>query len=333
MKDVAEIAGVSVQTVSAVVNDKPEITAETRDRVLAAIEALNYRPSLGARSLRTRKTQTIALVVSNITSVAIAAMAGAAEAHAYEFGYSLLFYDTQNDVERETNFFKAVVQQWVDGVIFIPALGQLGRLDILQAAGIPSVAIDRVPENYDGPAVMLNNTKVGCLAAEHLLELGHTDLAHISGPQPLRLAQERARGFLQALETAGMDAQRCLIEEGDFKCESGYGAMQRLLARHPRPTAVFAANDLMAIGAMRAVDEAGLRVPADVSIVGVDDIQVAAFQNPPLTTIHQPLTELGTTGVQLLLDILKGQELTAPQIVIEPTLIVRQSTGKHQERR
>lgn len=328
MKDVARLAGVSIQTVSAVVNNKPDITAETRARVLAAVKQLNYQPDLLARSLRTRQTHTIALVVSNIASIAIASMATAAEAHAHTFGYRMILYNTHNDVERETNYFKAAVQQRVDGVVFIAAMGRLGRLDILQAAGIPAVAIDRVPDNYSGPAVMLDNVKAGRLAGDHLLDLGHRHLAHIGGPMEIRLARERLAGFQQALAAQGLDPTSCAVEEGIFNCQHGYLAMQRLLASQPRPTAVFAANDLMAIGAMRAVDEAGLRVPHDISIVGLDDIEVAAYQVPPLTTVRQPCAELATVGVQLLLDILAGKRSAQTQIVVEPTLIVRQSTTR-----
>lgn len=328
MKDVARLASVSIQTVSAVVNNKPEITAETRARVLAAVEQLNYQPYSIARSLRTRQTRTIALVVSNIASVAIAAMASAAEAYAQSFGYSLILHNTHNDSDRETNYFNTVVQLWVDGVIFIPAMGRLGRLDILQKAGIPSVVIDRIPDDYSGPGVMLDNLQVGRLAGEHLLDLGHRRLAHIGGPLDLRMARERFGGFKQALEARGLDPDVCPVEEGSFTCQTGYEAMQRLLASRSRPTAVFAANDLMAIGAMRAVGEAGLRVPEDISIVGVDDIEVAAFQTPPLTTISQSFSQLATLGVQLLLDILAGKEPVQPQLVIEPTLVARQSTTR-----
>lgn len=328
MKDVAQLVGVSIQTVSAVVNNKPEITEETRARVLTAIEQLGYHPYSVARSLRTRQTRTIALVVSNIASVAIAAMASAAEAHAHAFGYSLTLFNTHNDIERETSYFNTVAQQWVDGVVFIPAMGQLGRVDILQAAKIPFVAIDRVPDGYSGPSVMLDNLEAGRLAAEHLLDLGHRRLAHLAGPLSIRLARERLAGFQQAIEARGLTLSPEAIAEGNcnFTCHSGYLAMQRLLALPVLPTAVFAANDLMAIGGMRAVAEAGLRVPHDISIVGVDDIEVAAFQTPPLTTICQPFTQLATLGVQLLLDILVGKELTTPQVVIEPSLIIRQST-------
>jgi DNA-binding LacI/PurR family transcriptional regulator len=195
MKDVAQLAGVSIQTVSAVVNNKPDISAQTRAKVLAVVKELNYQPDLVARSLRTRQTKSIALVVSNIASVAIATMAKAAEAHAHALGYRLILYNTDNDPKREANYFQAAVQQRADGVVFIAALGQLGYLDILEAARIPAVAIDRVPENYSGPAVMLDNFKAGRLAGEHLLDLGHQRMAHIGGPMEIRLARERSRSF------------------------------------------------------------------------------------------------------------------------------------------
>ena len=328
MKDVAQLSGVSIQTVSAVINNKSEISEETRARVLAAVKELNYQPDLVARSLRTRQTKTIALVVSNIASVAIATMAKAAEAHAHASGYRLILYNTDNDSERETNYFKAAVQQWVEGVVFIAAMGRLGQVDILEDAGIPVVAIDRIPDKYNGPAVMLDNFKVGRLAGDHLLDLGHQRLAYIGGPTKIRLARERVSGFQQALEERGIESIAYHTGEGVFSCQHGYLAMQQLLTRQPRPTAVFAGNDLMAIGAMRAVDEAGLRVPHDISIVGVDDIEMAAFQTPPLTTVRQNCAELATLGIQLLFDILAGNPLTQTQIVIEPTLIVRQSTTR-----
>jgi DNA-binding LacI/PurR family transcriptional regulator len=248
------------------------------------------------------------------------------------FGYRLILYNTHNDIEREASYFNAVVQQWVDGVIFVPAKGGLGRLDLLQSAEIPSVAIDRIPDNYTGPAVMLDNLEAGRLAGEHLLDLGHRHLAHISGPMELRLARERLAGFQQAFEARGLKPSSCIVEDNSFTCQSGYLAMQQLLACQPCPTAVFVANDLMAIGAMRAVDEVGLQVPHDISIVGVDDVQVAAFQTPPLTTIRQPFTQMATLGVQLLLDLLAGKEVAQPQIVVEPMLITRGSTQQPRSR-
>ncbi len=327
MRDVARLAGVSVQTVSCVINGKPGITEETRARVQAAIEQLGYRPYSVARSLRTRQTRTIALVVSDIANPSFATMASAAEDYAHRFGYSLSLYNTHDDIEREAQYIRMATERWVDGVLFVSVKDYMNSLEALQAAGIPSVAIDRIPEHYTGPSVTLDNIKAGRIAAEHLLDLGHTCIAHISGPLELRLARERMLGFRQAIEERGITPGPCVTGEGNWECEAGYYAMQRLLDHTPRPTAVFAANDRMAIGAMRAIYEAGLSVPDDISIVGLDDIEVAAFQNPPLTTVRQSFAQLATLGVQLLLDIIAGKQPAQPKIVIEPTLIVRRSTA------
>lgn len=325
MKDVAERVGVSVQTISAVINNKPGITEETRARVLEAVQQLGYRPYSIARSLRTGRTRTIALIVSDIANPSFATMASAAEDYAHTFGYSLLVFNTHDDSERENSYIRTASQSWIDGVLFVSAADQMTSLDAFQAANIPPVAIDRIPEHYDGPSVTLDNVKAGSIAAEHLMNLGHTSIAHISGPMKLRLARERRNGFLQALADRGLSPG--MVNEGDWTCESGYTAMRLILKSHPRPTAVFAANDRMAIGAMQAIYEAGLCVPGDLSIVGLDDIEVAAYQIPPLTTIRQPFAELGTRAVRLLLEIIETGQTNPRQIVIDPLLIVRQSTA------
>ena len=325
MRNVAEKVGVSVQTVSAVINDKPGITEETRARVLAAIAELGYRPYSIARSLRTRQTRTLALVVSDIANPSFATMASAAEDYAHQFGYSLSVYNTHDDIERETNYVRTATQRWIDGVLFVSAEDRMTSLNELESAGIPSVAIDRIPQHYTGPSVTLDNTKAGYIAAKYLLDLGHTCIAHISGPTKLRLVRERMAGYQAALAERGLPPDACIIREGDWVCESGYAAMADILRGEPRPTAVFAANDRMAIGAMHAVSQAGLRVPDDISFVGVDDIEVAAYQIPALTTIRQSFAELATLAVQLLLEIIEHGRPEQPQIMIEPQLIERQS--------
>ncbi len=199
MKDVAREAGVSVQTVSAVVNDKPGITDGTRRRVLDTIKTLGYRPYTVARSLRTRKTRTISLIISDIADPSFATIASVAEEYAHRRGYSLVVYNTHDDVEREGRYLQNAIDRWIDGILFVAAQDRMDGLNDLQAAGIPTVAIDRIPEGYGGPSVSLNNVKAGRLAVEHLLGLGHTRLAHIAGPMHLSLARERAEGFRAAL--------------------------------------------------------------------------------------------------------------------------------------
>jgi LacI family transcriptional regulator len=328
MLDVAHAVGVSKQTVSAVINDKPGITPETRARVLAAIKQMEYRPDRVARSLATGRTQTIALIVSDISSPFIAKMAVAAEDTAHAHGYRLVVYNTHDDPRRETAYFVAAAEGAVDGVLFSSAADQNEGLDILRSANIPAVALDRVPDPYSGPCVMVDNILAMCLATDHLLELGHTHIAYINGPKQLRMTRERDAGFWQAVRARGVPATAMRLEgTGGWDPQSGYDAMRRILRDAPHVTAVLASADALAIGAMRAAHAAGLRVPDDVSIVGMDDIDIAAFQNPPLTTVRQFIGELATLGVQLLLDILNGDEVDQAERVLRPELVVRQSSG------
>jgi LacI family transcriptional regulator len=327
MRDVAALANVSVQTVSAVVNGKPGITEETSARVLDVIKQLGYRPDYTARSLRSGRRRTIALFVSNVANSVLGRMASAAEDYAYAADYSLVLYNTHDDAEREMSYVNMAAQRSVDGVLFVAANQPHKARQILEAVGIPSVIVDRLPEGYTGPSVGLDNMRAGQLAAEHLLSLGHTRLAHIAAPPGPRLSRERQAGFTQAVENAGIAADVRVEKVADFGCEPGYEAMQSLLQHNPLPTAVFAATDLAAIGAMAAIRQAGLQVPGDVSVVGLDNIEVSAFQSPPLTTIRQFLTQMAALGVQMLLDILAGKEPAQPQVALAPALIVRESTA------
>lgn len=327
MKDVARLANVSVQTVSTIMNGKPGISKETTFRVQKAVKDLGYRPFSVARSLRTRETKTIALVVSDIANPSFATMASAAEDYAHKAGYSLVLYNTHDDTDREANYMRTAIERWVDGVVFVSAKDQMTSFVALQAAGIPSVAVDRIPEGYEGYSVTLDNVEAGRLAAEHLLDLGHTCIAHISGPLELRLSRERLEGFRKAIEARGLQSGPCIENrQGNWECSSGYHAMTKLLLQREGLTAVFVANDRMAIGAMQAIFEAGLRIPVDISVVGLDDIEVAPFQIPPLTTIRQSFAQLATLGVQLLFDILADEKIEQEMVILKPELVIRKST-------
>ncbi len=327
MREVARHANVSVQTVSSVVNGKPGISVETKKRVLAAVQALGYRPFTIARSLRTRHTQTLALVVHDISNPFFAAVAGIVEDHARAAGYSMVLYNTHDDVEREADYIGRATERWVDGVLFVSAKDHMKSIETLEAAGIPSVAIERIPEEYVGPSVTMDNTRAGEMAAEHLLSLGHSRMAHISGPLWLRSSRDRLLGFRGRIEEAGYALTEAAAPEGNWEAASGYTAMQRILDGGVQPTAVFAGNDRMAIGAMLAIHRAGLRVPDDISMVGLDDIELAAYQLPPLTTIRQSITELATQGFQLLLRTLNGEPPADTHVLIEPVWVERESTA------
>jgi LacI family transcriptional regulator len=327
MKDVARLAGVSVQTVSVVVNDKAVVSADTRDRILAAIDELGYRPLAAARSLRTGLTRTIGLMVADITNPFFARMADAVEDHAHAAGFNVILYNTHSDPERERTYLHIAAQRWVDGMLFVTTTDTLHGLRALQDAGIPVVAIDRIPSGYDGPSVILDNTRTGAMVAEHLLDLGHERLAHICGPLDLRLSIERLESFQAAIRARGLEPLPHAVGDAAWSCRSGYDAMRQLLERAPAPTAVFASNDRLAIGAMRAIVERGLHIPDDISIVGVDNIELAPYQCPPLTTVRQSLTDVATLATKILLALVKGDEPERTRVVFEPQLMVRESTA------
>jgi DNA-binding LacI/PurR family transcriptional regulator len=327
MKDVAQLAGVSIQTVSTVINNGHAVSDKTRARVLAAIRELDYQPDNIARSLRTGVTQTIALVVSDITNPFFATMASTVEDYAQTNGYSLMLYNTHSDVQRENEYIQMAVQRGIDGLLFVSTQDEMAGLEALQAANIPVVAIDRIPSGYEGPSVTLDNELTGRLVGEHLLDLGHIHCAHISGPMNLLLSHQRERGFHEAICERGLEPGPSIPGDDDWSGGSGYAAMKHLLQLVPRPTAVFAANDRMAIGVMRAIIEEGLRIPEDFSVVGVDDIELAALQTPSLTTVRQSLTDIATLGISILFDILAGRVPRNPQVVCKPTLVVRESTA------
>ena len=257
-------------------------------------------------------------------------MASAAEDFAHDHGYNLEVYNTHNDIERETIYINRAIERWVDGLLFVSTEDRLTSLETLQKAGIPTVALDRMPDGYKGFSVTLDNIKAGALAAEHLIGLGHTCLAHIGGPQNLRLSRERLLGFQQYIEAMHVRPGLCIQVPGSWDCESGYLAMKIILKSKSRPTAIFSANDRMALGAIHAIREEGLDVPDDFSIIGLDDIEVAAFTSPPLTTIKQSFTEQTKLSMRLLFDVIEGKEPEQEPIVTEPTLIIRKSTSPFQ---
>lgn len=330
MKHVAKMADVSVQTVSAVINNKPGITKETTERVNHAIAQLGYRPFSVARSLRTGETRTIAMVVSDIANPSFSTMASTAEDYVHEMGYTLFLYNTHDDIEREASYIRMASQRWVDGMLVVPARDHAESLASLQKAGIPFVVIDRTPDRYEGPLVMMDHCQAGTLAANYLLKLGHIRLGHISGPMRLRLARDRQEGFVAAIHKYGLDGA-LLGESAGWSCGDGYSAMQKMIlragSRQKLPTALFCASDRLAIGAILALSEAGYRVPEDVSIIGLDDIEVSAYQVPPLTTICQPFAEIGKRGIKMLLDLMNHHPIEQNQILIQPELIIRQSTA------
>jgi LacI family transcriptional regulator len=326
MQDVADLVGVSKQTVSAVINHKPGITSETSARVLAAIAQLGYRIDWNARSLRTGRTHTIALFVTDVSSPAPGKMASVAEDCAYAAHYNLILFSTHDEIEREQAYITEAMQRSVDGVLFMSAKDASTGPQRLLDAGIPVVAIARRPRDFSGPSITVDNVEAGRLAGQHLVGLNHSRIAHVSGPRDVHTSTERTAGFMAGLRAGGMSYSLSTVEARSWQIEAGYEGMCSLLMEQSPFSAVFVAGDPLAIGAIHALSEWGLRVSDDVSVVSVDDIDLAGYVNPPLTTVSLAFAQMASAGVHVLLDVVVGKQPPQMHMLIGPTLIVRGST-------
>ncbi len=328
MKDVARRAGVSIQTVSYVINETGSISAPTRARVLSAIDELNYHPDAIARSMRTRQTRLIGLLVLDITNPVHSRIAHAVESAAHAKDYRVILYNISQDPDRELESLRAAVEGLVDGLIIVNAVARERTLAFLHQEGVNGVLIDCLA-SADIPSVMVDNFAAAYAATRHLIDLGHRRIAHIAGWEPHTIAQQRLDGYRQALADHGLEyvcIGAALAESWSWDLKAGYDGMRHILANGERPTAVFAASDQMAIGAYRAIAEAGLRIPDDISVVGFDNLEIAAYTIPPLTTVNQPFDQMAANAVRLLLKLIKHQRVEKPQQVLPYELVIRGST-------
>ena len=326
IREVAERAGVSYATVSHVINNTRVVTQETRERVLAAMAELSYRPNALARSLRQGKTNTIGLVLPDSANPFFAEISRSIEDEAFKRGYSVFLCNTELDMQRELFYVDVLSKNQVGGIIFVAAGDQADSLDFLQRHSMPVVMIDRDLPKVEVDAVLTDHQLGGFLATRHLIELGHTRIACIAGPSTITPSAERLTGYRQALEKAGLPYDETLILRGDYHAQSGMEITHTILKMNPRPTAIFALNDLMALGALRAAAEAGYSVPRDLAIIGYDDLELAQFTNPSLSTIAQPKKEIGAQAVNLLVDRITHKSRPPSRLVLAPELIVRRST-------
>ena len=336
--DVARRAGVSVATVSYVLNRGPRpVSEEKRRRVLAAVAELGYRPNEIARSLRVRRTHIRGLVLPTSANPYFAALSHAIEEAAARHGYQVVVSNAAEDTAREAAQIEALLRLQVDGLLWIPAdvRGAERRGDGTALPAIPTVLVDRALPAPDGSPphefVGADNAGGGRLAGEHVLALGHRRVAYLAGPANHYHAQQRLRGFRRALAGAGVKVPDRLIAYGNFDFASGaaHAARWCALPAPERPTAIVCGNDAMAIGALAAIHQAGLRVPDDVSVVGYDDIPQAAYTVPPLTTVAQPVDQMGALAVERLLRRIEGPASApeTPDGLLPVRLMVRKSTG------
>jgi DNA-binding LacI/PurR family transcriptional regulator len=333
MHEIAKMAGVSLGTVSHVLNNTAKVREPKRTRVLEAVQAAGYQPSQLARGLRRDTTNMIGMIIPDITNPFFPAVVRGAEDVAFSNGYRLILCNTDNDHSKEIIHLNELRTYLPAGLIVIPSnfSDLAAQAESYRRAGTGVVCIDRLPKNWTGDSVTANNEAGAYNATRHLIQSGHIRLATITGPLHLTNAMERLGGFKRAMKQAKLHLSPEYVQETTFDKQGGRAKTLILLRLIPRPTAIFAGNDLIALGALLAVREAGLRCPEDISIMGFDDLDLAETTNPSLSSVSQPGYQLGTTAARILLDRREGDTSPAKHIVLETLLHLRHSVAPPSE--
>jgi LacI family transcriptional regulator len=329
ISDVAKRAGVSTMTVSRVINSSGYIAHETQERVEKAIAELGFVPNALARSLRFKQTKTIALVLTDITNPFFTTLARGVEDAASENGFTVMFTNTDESSDEEAENLNTLLQKQVDGVLLVPAGSSNESVTYLQERSIPVVVLDRRVPDVKVDTVCSDSVPGAYQVTRHLIDLGHRSIAIISGPLHISTSADRAEGYRLAMQEAGLPIDVQWVQHGHFTQDSGYEMVKALLPLQPRPTAVLAANNFIAIGAYAALRDAGLRIPEDISLVTFDDLPAKLMLEPFLTTVDQSAYEMGYQATKLLLTHLSGETPAEPRVIVLPTrLIIRSSSGK-----
>ncbi|TXK85082.1 LacI family DNA-binding transcriptional regulator [Paenibacillus sp. N3.4] len=327
--DVAREAGVSIAAVSQVINGKGKISKERRNDIIQIMERLNYQPSVIASALTGKKTYTLGLLVPDISNPFFAEIARSVEDQGHQRGYSLVICSTDNKDEKVERYLSLLQQKSVDGIIIGTGVKNRELLNPLFEKSIPTILIARDMPSLDLQTVLVDDYSGGAIAARHLIELGHKALAVLAENPKVSSSRERIRGFSETLVQAGIELQESWIQTcredlvKDGKCKA-----IEILQNTKRPTALFCCNDLLAIGALQAAKELGLKVPKQLSIVGFDNTILASVTDPPLTTVSQPTELMGKMAVDLLIEQLKTKTISNPRKILPPELYVRDSTAK-----
>jgi len=335
IRDVARLAGVSKSTVSRVLNGDPNVSDESRSAVMAAIKEVRYTPNALARGLSTRKTGTIGLIISDITNPFHAEVARGVEDLAADYESNVILCNTDGRPKKEAAYVDLLLEKRVDGIIFTSVKMDESDVTELRAKRVPFVFAGRTLPDVDADSVVVDNVLGGFQATNHLLGLGHRKIAYIAGPSHVSASVDRYEGYCQALRKAGVEPDPEFVAEGDFRQEGGYRAMSLLLSRGLPVTAVFAANDYMAIGALEAILEGGRKVPEDIAVVGFDDILFAGLHLVQLTTVAQPKYDMGAIAARILFERISSSSKDRPwhRVVLPPRLVIRRTCGDYLGRR
>jgi LacI family transcriptional regulator len=328
IRDVAAVAGVSPATVSRVLNGKQDVAADLQHRVLAAVTELSYRRNGPARSLRTRATMVLGLIISDITNPFFTAVVRGAEDQAQLAGYSVVLANADEDVTKETRYLEVAAAEQLAGVLLSPASPRRTSIDVLVERGIPVVTIDRRLIAAPVDSVTIDNHSAARKAGQHLIAQGCRRVGLVAGPVQTTTGASRLAGYRAALRAAGRTVDPSLVAYADFRAEGGYAATGHLLKQRQPPDGLLFSNNLMTIGGLKAIAEAGLAIPDDIAIVGFDDAIWTTALRPPLTVVAQPTYEIGQTAAQLLLRRIEGEKFPPRRVVLRAELIVRASSQR-----
>lgn len=326
LKDVAKRAKVSVSTVSYVLNKKKVVKPDTKQRILQAVEEVGYRPNQVARGLKTRRTYTLGVIVPDITNEFFTQIVRGIEDTADRDGYSTILCNTDNDAQKEKKYIETLMSKDIDGLIFI---GTGETQDIAEENdAIPVVVVDRKLGNGLN-FITVDNVRGGYMATDYLLGKKKSEVAFLTGALSIRTFFDRMTGYINALRDHGVKYNKLLIRECEFSTDGGYRALSGMIEEGVGIDSVFAANDFIALGAIRALMEQGRRIPEDISIVGFDDIALSSIYMPALTTIRQPKYEMGQKAAEIILEEIREKasgRKESKQIILEPSLVIRETT-------
>ncbi|PFG45831.1 LacI family transcriptional regulator [Vibrio sp. ES.051] len=329
IKDVARLAGVSTTTVSHVINKTRFVAETTQEKVMKAVDELNYAPSAVARSLKCNSTRTIGMLVTQSTNLFFSEVIDGVESYCYRQGYTLILCNTGGIYEKQRDYIRMLAEKRVDGILVMCSdLTEELKQMLDRHADIPKVVMDWGPESSQADKIMDNSEEGGYIATKHLIDNGHTDIACLSGHFEKLACQERIAGFRRAMTEAKLPINEDWILEGNFECDTAVLVAEQITAMDKRPTAVFCFNDTMALGLMSRLQQNGIKVPDDVSVIGYDNIELAEYFSPPLTTIHQPKRRVGKNAFEILLERIKDKEHEKRVFEMQPELVIRNTVKK-----
>ncbi|MGC9404210.1 MULTISPECIES: HTH-type transcriptional repressor PurR [Vibrio] len=324
IKDVARLAGVSTTTVSHVINKTRFVAETTQEKVNKAVEELNYAPSAVARSLKCNTTRTIGMLVTQSTNLFFSEVIDGVESYCYRQGYTLILCNTGGIYEKQRDYIRMLAEKRVDGILVMCSdLTEELREMLDRHSTIPKVVMDWGPESSQADKIIDNSEEGGYLATKYLIDKGHKDIACLSGHFEKAACQERILGFKRALTEANLKIDEDWILEGNFECDTAVLAADQIAAMDNKPTAIFCFNDTMALGLISRLGQKGINVPNDISVIGYDNIELAEYFSPPLTTVHQPKRRVGKNAFEILLERIKDKDHEKRIFEMHPEIVER----------